>query len=482
MLQTSAEKIHISSVIVAFAGLIISGVTAGCGGPPGIDEYQTGRLPGYDAGIPSFDLETVPSAPGRPAGFDLYLSVPATSMTFEKVGEHFRAMQEVRVALQSPGNKSFVLDRSWTDTTVVPSYAATQRRDPFLIRRHLDVPAGLYIVEATLENLSSEKSEVRRQHVDVPDSADRNPYIGKILVQALTDRGRFLPVVTFHVPSGLDSLRCVATLCNLDPARPAVAALDLVRYFSDTLPAPPPMMLTVIDLPLGYGVVKFDRSDTVQVRTLPVAAGSMRDTLSMPLRGLPPGNYRATFQVQASLNGPGAGDTLLRAERFISLGGPAFPRPSTLRELIESMVYIARREEMNLLREAPTPAIARARFDSLWLSFRHDRQLAADLINRYYSRVEEANRRFTSIKEGWKTDQGMLFIVLGPPAEVMQTKDTQVWYYDLRGNDAVNVYTFQRRYVTDEHMTIQTFFLLRQAYYENFWDRMVDKWRSGEVF
>ncbi len=88
---------------------------------------------------------------------------------------------------------------------------------------------------------------------------------------------------------------------------------------------------------------------------------------------------------------------------------------------------------MILLREAPTPEIARARFDSLWLSFRSDKANAANMINQYYSRVEEANRRFSSTKEGWRTDQGMLYIVLGPPLDVRKTKDRQVWYYDLRG-------------------------------------------------
>ncbi len=164
------------------------------------------------------------------------------------------------------------------------------------------------------------------------------------------------------------------------------------------------------------------------------------------------------------------------------MGGPTFPRPSTLHELIEAMVYIARRDEMKQLREAPSPQIARERFDSLWLSFRHDKQAAADLLNRYYSRVEEANRRFTATKEGWKTDQGMLFIVLGPPVEVMRSQDKETWYYDLRGNDAVNVYTFQRRLMTDGQMILQTYYLYRQYYYETFWDRMVSKWREGEVF
>ena len=137
---------------------------------------------------------------------------------------------------------------------------------------------------------------------------------------------------------------------------------------------------------------------------------------------------------------------------------------------------------MELLREPHSPEVSRARFDSVWLSFRPDKREAAALINRYYSRVEEANRRFTSTKEGWRTDQGMIFAILGPPVQVMNTKDRQVWYYDLGGQDASNVYVFQRRFVQDNTVMLETYHLFRQMYYEVFWERMVEKWRSGEYF
>jgi GWxTD domain-containing protein len=403
-------------------------------------------------------------------------------MTFEKVGEQFRAMQEVRVALQSGRDQPVIADRTWRDTTVVSSYAATQRIEPFIFRRHIDAPPGYYEVEVTFENLGSGKSKVRHQRVDIPDSAERTPYMGKILVEARTDRGVMLPVVSALVPSGLDSLHCIASIYNLISTRPSLASLDLVRYLSDSLAASPPMFLTLLDLPMGYSAMNFDKLDTIIAFTRSIDAGTEPASLAIGLRGLSPGNYLASFQVQTPAEGSTTGDTLLHRERYLSLGGPTFPRPSTLSELIESMVYIAHRGEMKLLREAPTPEIARARFDSLWLSFRPDRREAAALINRYYSRVEEANQRFSTTKEGWKTDQGMVYIVLGPPVSISNSKDQQIWYYDHRGDDASNIYVFNRRYVTDGQVTLMIYTLYRQTYYEVFWNRMVDKWRSGEVF
>ncbi len=465
--------------------VFLIGLVAGCGGPPPpINQDEIGRRPGYTVGNPSFDVEAVPSIPGRTPGIDLYFSVPPTSLTFEKNGSEYRAMDEVRVGLYHPGDRTLELDRTWQDTTIVSSYSGTEQHEAFLLHHHLDVPPGKYDVEVTLENLSSRKSAMRRHNVYIPDSAETAPFMSKIVLQASTNRGVVLPVAALHVASGLDSLECVTTMCNVSSRNRSVASLSLVRFQSDTLPASPPYTITSTDFSTGSPTVSFFKPDTLLSRQESFVSGGVPGELVIQLHDLPPGNYMATFQVLTSLGDSVSGfrDTLLRADRFISLGGPTFPRPSTLQEMIESMVYIARPGEMKHLLNSSTPEIARARFDSLWLSFLHDRVAAAALLNRYYSRVEEANRRFTASKEGWKTDQGMLYIVLGPPVEITTEKDQQVWYYDLRGEDVVNQYIFQRRYVRNDQVSIQVYTLLRQAFYEDFWDRMVDKWREGEVF
>ncbi len=102
-----------------FLWALLTGLLVGCGGQPGTDTYQSGRSSRYVPGIPSFDFETVPSNPGEQPGVELYLSVPSASLTFEKAGNAFRAMQEVRVSLAHPDDQTLILERSWRDTTLV---------------------------------------------------------------------------------------------------------------------------------------------------------------------------------------------------------------------------------------------------------------------------------------------------------------------------------------------------------------------------
>jgi GWxTD domain-containing protein len=58
----------------------------------------------------------------------------------------------------------------------------------------------------------------------------------------------------------------------------------------------------------------------------------------------------------------------------------------------------------------------------------------------YYRRIEEANRKFTSAREGWLTDRGKTYILLGPPRHISDhptgamgeyafTRPFVVWHY-----------------------------------------------------
>jgi GWxTD domain-containing protein len=58
-----------------------------------------------------------------------------------------------------------------------------------------------------------------------------------------------------------------------------------------------------------------------------------------------------------------------------------------------------------------------------------------ELMEEYYRRVEIANQNFGTFQEGWKTDRGMVYIILGPPNEVerhpfeQDSKPYEVWTY-----------------------------------------------------
>ena len=57
---------------------------------------------------------------------------------------------------------------------------------------------------------------------------------------------------------------------------------------------------------------------------------------------------------------------------------------------------------------------------------------AKELIRIYYNRVFFSNYYFTSDREGWKTDSGMIFIVYGPPNTFYKSEDEEKWGYFMK--------------------------------------------------
>lgn len=148
-----------------------------------------------------------------------------------------------------------------------------------------------------------------------------------------------------------------------------------------------------------------------------------------------------------------------------------YPQYSKLLNLPGPLIYITTRQEYDRL-EA-TNGNKRA-FDRVVLSIAADTDRARTLMRNYFRRVELANRYFTSYKEGWKTDRGMIYIVFGLPKEVFRFEDREVWNYDnerfkLRFNFAKSSSLFDP----------DNYVLIRDQKYVNTWYEVIDLWRNA---
>jgi len=192
--------------------------------------------------------------------------------------------------------------------------------------------------------------------------------------------------------------------------------------------------------------------------------------------------YQLTMRVHGSEEPTSEVDDALISRRYFAIMGTGFPRPGTLNEMAAAAVYLMNHEERETLDSAGSADERRRQFDRFWLSLVNDRQVAAELIRKYYSRVEEANRLFSSFKEGWKTDRGMVFVILGPPERIERAFDRENWYYNHPGSERENLWQFRRVQFAPEQFTMDEYVLLRGVQYERYWQRVLSKWREGVVF
>lgn len=159
------------------------------------------------------------------------------------------------------------------------------------------------------------------------------------------------------------------------------------------------------------------------------------------------------------------------------MGGLAFrveddyPQYTKLVNLSGPLIYISTRQESERLALAKGNKKA---FDRIVLSIASDTERARILMRNYFRRVELANRYFTSYKEGWKTDRGMVYIIFGKPDEVFRFNDREIWSYD---NDQFKIsLTFTR---SGSLFDPDNFVLIREKKYENTWYEVIDLWRNA---
>ena len=458
---------------------------AGCSGLARLDSANAGRTTAYEAGVPNFDMEAVATARDGQLGVDVYLGVPPVSLVFVQTEAGYEAAFETIVRLFDRRGKRLLREAATSDTVRVADYAATEAYRPMVRQKRIEAEGGEYVAEVELIDAESDGRAVRRQRVLVgsPDEEGQTsgPALSRVRLEGQRDGGAFEPIVALHVPADVDSLRAVTELYGLGEADVAEVAMTLFRFESDTSVAVAPYWLSTGFGSLAYRGIRYDRADTLQASRRRVPAVSEAVALEFALPPLAEGVYR--IEVAARTSGvAGGADVRLEEFRDVSVKGPAFPRITTMAEMVDALAYVAYPREIEHIQAAPTPQERKRRFDAFWGALLPNRRLAAGLIERYYSRVEEANLLFTSFKEGWKTDRGMVYVVLGAPGYVDRRLDGEVWHYgNFAGQDPLHTFTFERVRLFEGDAVFENYVLQRRPYYERVWFRALDRWRDGTV-
>lgn len=147
-----------------------------------------------------------------------------------------------------------------------------------------------------------------------------------------------------------------------------------------------------------------------------------------------------------------------------------YPQYSKVANLAGPLIYITTKQEYDRLEATQGNKKA---FDRIILSIAMDTDRARTIMRTYFRRVELANRYFTSYKEGWKTDRGMIYIVFGMPEQVYRFADREVWTYKIQFD--IN-FTFSR---ASSLFDPDNFVLIREKKYENEWYEVIDLWRNA---
>jgi len=151
-----------------------------------------------------------------------------------------------------------------------------------------------------------------------------------------------------------------------------------------------------------------------------------------------------------------------------------YPKFTKVEDLIAPLVYISTQEEQNQISGSPNKKNA---LDAYWLQLAGSEENARRIIKLYYQRVEYANRAYTTYKEGWKTDMGMIYIAFGAP-QISTQGNQQLWTYYLNAGNTKVTFAFVQK---ANQFSEKHYELIRKSDYAAVWYEAIEKWRLGLV-
>ena len=229
---------------------------------------------------------------------------------------------------------------------------------------------------------------------------------------------------------------------------------------------------------LGYDSLFVDYYE--QDRSLPRPIFSTAPDI--PVKSYPDSTYTVPFNDSALYELPERGiyhfRVNLQKKEGLSLFnfGENFPTVKTVDDLLGPLVYLTSSAVFLDIRMESNRKLA---IDNFWLKIAVNMDAARELIRVYYNRVLYANLYFTSYKEGWKTDRGMVYIIFGSPNMLDKSIETEKWTYFSKRSASPIEFVFKRE---ANLFTYQDYVLNRNASSTGYWAEAVRSWKRGKIY
>ncbi|MFC2096398.1 GWxTD domain-containing protein [Bacteroidota bacterium] len=157
--------------------------------------------------------------------------------------------------------------------------------------------------------------------------------------------------------------------------------------------------------------------------------------------------------------------------------GKAFPIVQTPDDLAKPIVYL---DSVDLISDNDsTGKLTKLAVDNFWLGKANNLDKSKELLKIYYNRVMFANMYFTSYKEGWQTDRGMIYIIYGLPDYLFKSGEEERWIYNPEGIGTGITFTF--KYI-ETPFSFNHYELDREKLKVTGWDEAIKMWNNGEIF
>jgi GWxTD domain-containing protein len=340
---------------------------------------------------------------------NLYAEVMYDDLQFVKSDSGFEASYEIAVVIKDKDGEQ-VDGKIWKEDLLVDNFDETNSRDKFsLTYDSFDLEPGKYKVTVTLQDLESDNITKRDFDTALRDFSKKKLQVSDILIVKNIEYDSLgiksiWPEVSDRWKGVSNNAFAYFEIYNPNLADEADAEYEI--YGQNT---------------------KIRFRDKFKVK---LAGMRTLSAFHIPTDSLEHDEFKIDLQVKTNKEKD-------QTEKIFYWRFKGLPATVTdLEAAIQQVQYIATREEWKRLSKA-SPARKLYEFIQFWK--RHDPTPgteANEAMDAHYARVEYANQNFAVMqREGWRTDMGMVYIVLGVPDDITRnpypsnSRSYEIWTY-----------------------------------------------------
>lgn len=343
---------------------------------------------------------------------DVFVQVPYSEVQFVKTETGFESKYNLTVSVFDEDKENLLVEKSWSEKIAVKEFEQTTSKTNYnLSLRSFNLESGKYMLRTSFEDSDSRKEYAVENIINVRKMESDFAMSDIMLISKQTNvegSSKIIPNVSRNVAVKKDGMPFFFEVYSNSSRE------IKIEY-------------TIID----NGKEKVFRDEI----TRQIDSGRTQVFYTIKDVDLGLGNYLLTADIKDAKNDL----EIATAKNFVSRWMGV---PSSIRDLdkaIAQMVYIATSDELDEIEEAKSKEEKIQKYLAYWKKKDPDPQSEDNpVFDEYYRRVAFCNENFSHYIEGWRTDRGMVFIILGAPNNVdrhpfeYDSKPYEVWeYYEL---------------------------------------------------
>ncbi len=343
---------------------------------------------------------------------DVFIHIPYRNVQFVRTSKGFEAAYTVTVSVYDKEKENLLTEKIWSEKIVASSFDESVAAKNFNIsHKSFNLDYGTYSIRTAVLDKES-REEIFSENLFTVRDLSKMPSLSDIMLIAenrvVEGISKIIPNITRHVFVDEDGIPF------------------FFEIYSDS----------VSEVSLEFIVFNMDKEVLIQATEIkPVQKGSNQAFFTFEDVKLNLGKYLLHVYLKDNEGQIISSVTKSFISRWIGV-------PSTIQDLdkaTEQLRYIASPNELDYIKEAETVDIKSKRFVEFWKSKDPNPSNEQNqAFEEYFRRVAYADENFSHYIEGWRSDRGMVFIILGSPNNIdrhpfeYDSKPYEIWeYYDL---------------------------------------------------